>query len=390
MTLENTSPIIDMVWDRFDCTRLVVASEDSRIRVWNVTAESLESGIFTHSILDKHRDRPSTLAFHPFASSLFVSSGVDCQLLIWDLNSLEVKLSLSAPSSPVVCLAWNPDGSQLATFDRNSDIYLYSPPKGVEPVWKGRGPSSGKAGRLIWMSKIRILLSGFEKIGTKVFYLFDTSKTGIESIISVVSITNVSSPSLLIPYFDADTNLVLFTSRGESSVFAYEYIPSEHPFFFSLSTLALSSQNQELCFYPKVACQVRDCEVVRGMRLTQSSLEGFGFRVPRIRTEFFQDDLFPQTEVTWIPVLTADEYLSGKNPEIAQISLQPEGMIPLSKAPVKSSGHKSAKSTFEEFKSSSDHEKELVDGMINRMKVMESKPLKQDLMEGVDDDEWGD
>ena len=367
-----------------------MASEDSRIRVWNITPESLESGQFTHSTLDKHRDRPSTLAFHPLASSLFVSSGLDCQLLIWDLNSLEVKLSLRAPSAPVVCVAWSPDGSKLATFDRNSNICLYSPTQSLDPVWEGTGPSSGKAGRILWLSSIRIMISGFEKIGTKVFYLFDTSKTGLESILSVVSITNISSPSLLAPYFDSDTNLLIFTTRGESSVFVYEYLPAEHPYFFSLSTLFLSSQNQELCFYPKVVCQVRECEVVRGVRLTQSSLEGFGFRVPRVRTEFFQDDLFPETEITWRPVQTADEYLSGKKPEITKISLQPEGMVPLSKAPVKSGAHRSAKSTFEEFKSVSDHEKELVDGMIQRMQVLESKPMKQDLMEGVDDDEWDD
>ena len=379
-----------MSWDRFDCTRLVVASEDSKIRIWNVTAESLESGIFTHSIFDKHRDRPSTLEFHPLASSLLVSSSSDCQLLIWDSNSLEVKLSLSAPSAPIVCLAWNHDGSQLATFDKNSKICLYSPSQSLHPLWEGTGPSSGKAGRIIWLSKVRILISGFEKTGTKVFYLFDTSKTGLESILTVVSITNISSPSLLTPHFDPDTSLILFTTRGESSIFVYEYLPSDHPYFFSLATFPLSSQNQELFFFPKVVCQVRECEVVRGLRLTHSSLEGFGFKVPRVRTEFFQDDLFPETVLTWEPVLTADEYLSGKQLEIPKIPLQPEGMIPLSKAPVKSSARKSSKSTFEDFKSSSDHEKELVDGMIQRMQVLEDKPLKQDLMEGVDDDEWGD
>ena len=390
VTLENTSKIVDLTWDWFDCTRLVVAGEDCMIRVWNVTAENLQTEKFTHSIFDKHRDRISSVSFHPTASSLVVSADNYPQLLIWDSTTLEVKISLNPPPSPIIALAWSPDGSQLAVFDRDSKLLLYTPLHGVDPVWEGTGPSSGKAGRVIWLSSSRVLISGFEKGGSKVFYLFDTSKTGADSILSVVATTHMSSPSLLIPHFDSDTNLVFFTTRGESAVFVYEYLPTEHPFFFSLSSLSLPTQNQELFFFPKVSCQVRDVEVVRGVRLTQSSLEGFGFKVPRVRTEFFQDDLFPLTEATWEPLLTADEWLSGNKPDIRKVSLQPDGMTPLSKAPVKSSPQKSAKTSFQDYKSAADHEKELVDGMIQRMQVLESKPLKQDFMEGVDDDEWDD
>ena len=390
VTLENTSKIVDITWDRFDCTRLVVAGEDCMIRVWNVTADNLESEKFTHSMFDRHKDKISSISCHPVASSLLASADYYPQLLIWDSNTFEVKISLNPPSSAIVCLAWSPDGSQLVVFDRDSKLQLYTPVHGVDPVWEGTGPSSGKAGRVIWLSSTRLLISGFEKDGRKVFYLLDTSKTGIDSILSVVTISHVSSPSLLIPHFDSDTNLVFFTTRGESAVSVYEYLPTEHPFFFSLSSLSLPTQNQELSFFPKVSCQVREVEVVRGVRLTQSSLEGFGFKVPRVRTEFFQDDLFAPTRVTWEPLLTADEWLAGKKPEIRRVSLQPDGMTPLSKAPVKSSPYKSAKTSYQDFKSAADHEKELVDGMIHRMEVLESKPLKQDLMEGVDDDEWDD
>ena len=390
ITLENTSKIVDMTWDRFDCTRLVVAGEDCMIRVWIVTADNLETGKFTHSIFDKHRDKISSISFHPIASSLLVSADHYPQLLIWDCTTFEVKIYLNPPTSPIVGLAWSPDGSQLAVFDRDSKLHLYTPLQGVDPVWEGTGPSSGKAGRVIWLSSTRILISGFEKDGRKVFYLFDASKTGIDSILSVVTTSHMSSPSLLIPHFDSDTNLVFFTTRGESAVFVYEYLPTDHPFFFTLSSLSLPTQNQELFFFPKVSCQVKDVEVVRGVRLTQSSLEAFSFKVPRVRTEFFQDDLFPPTQVTWEPLLTAEDWLTGRKAEIRKVSLQPDGMTALSKAPVKTSPQKSAKTSFQDYKSAADHEKELVDGMIKRMEVLESKPLKQDFMEGVDDDEWDD
>ena len=42
--------------------------------------------------------------------------------------------------------------------------------------------------------------------------------------------------------------------------------------------------------------------------------------------EFFQDDIFPDTKVTWEPSLTAEEWLRGKDTRQKTISLKPEGM----------------------------------------------------------------
>ena len=47
---------------------------------------------------------------------------------------------------------------------------------------------------------------------------------------------------------------------------------------------------------------------------------------PLLQTEFFQDDLFPDTAVAWEPAMTADQWLSGCNKAQRTISLRPEGM----------------------------------------------------------------
>lgn len=44
------------------------------------------------------------------------------------------------------------------------------------------------------------------------------------------------------------------------------------------------------------------------------------------QTEYFQDDLFPDTRVTWEPALTADQWLAGQNTKPRTISLRPVGM----------------------------------------------------------------
>ena len=42
--------------------------------------------------------------------------------------------------------------------------------------------------------------------------------------------------------------------------------------------------------------------------------------------EFFQDDIFPDTQVTWESSLTAEEWLNGSDTQQKTISLKPEGM----------------------------------------------------------------
>ena len=54
--------------------------------------------------------------------------------------------------------------------------------------------------------------------------------------------------------------------------------------------------------------------------------------LPSLQTEFFQDDLFPPTFVSWESVMTAAEWLGGTNRPPRTLSLQPKGMISLSQS----------------------------------------------------------
>lgn len=45
-----------------------------------------------------------------------------------------------------------------------------------------------------------------------------------------------------------------------------------------------------------------------------------------IQTEYFQDDIFPDTKVTYEPVMSSTEWLSGANTPAKTISLKPKDM----------------------------------------------------------------
>ena len=83
---------------------------------------------------------------------------------------------------------------------------------------------------------------------------------------------------------------------------------------------------------PKVLCDVQRVEVLRGVRLTKSSVEQFNIRVPRTKLEYFQDDIYPATLAIWESALSAQEWLDGMNGVQRQVSLQPQGMKPCESA----------------------------------------------------------
>ncbi|XP_006824038.1 coronin-7-like [Saccoglossus kowalevskii] len=107
--------------------------------------------------------------------------------------------------------------------------------------------------------------------------------------------------------------------------------------------------------------------------------------------EYFQDDLYPDAKVTWQPVMNSCEWLCGENKQPALISLKPEGMKPLSEAPKAVPAPKKYESYNElEYKSDDQKKQELLDAMHVKLAAREDEPLPQDLMEGVEDDEWDD
>lgn len=133
------------------------------------------------------------------------------------------------------------------------------------------------------------------------------------------------SPAILIPFYDEDSSTILATGKGDSTIYAFE-ITDESPFICPLSHHKCMSSHQGLSFLPKNQCDVVIVEFAKSLRLTNNTVEPLSFTVPRIKSELFQDDLFPPTRVTWSSTLSSSEWFSGKDKSPPRFGLQPEGM----------------------------------------------------------------
>ncbi|XP_010352223.2 coronin-7 isoform X1 [Rhinopithecus roxellana] len=385
-TLQNGAAVTDLAWDPFDPHRLAVAGEDARIRLWQVPPQGLEEVLTTpETVLTGHTEKICSLRFHPLAADVLASSSYDLTVRIWDLQAGVDRLKLQGHQDQIFSLAWSPDGQQLATVCKDGCVRIYRPRSGPEPLQEGPGPKGGRGARIVWVCDGRCLLvSGFDSQSERQLLLYEAEALA-GGPLAVLGLD--VAPSTLLPSYDPDTGLVLLTGKGDTRVFLYELLP-ESPFFLECNSFTSPDPHKGFVLLPKTECDVREVELMRCLRLRQSSLEPVAFRLPRVRKEFFQDDVFPDTAVSWEPVLSAEAWLQGANGQPWLLSLQPPDMSPVSQAPREAPARRAPSSAqYLEEKSDQQKKEELLNAMVAKLGNRED-PLPQDSFEGVDEDEW--
>lgn len=103
---------------------------------------------------------------------------------MWDLSSFHAALSLDQLTQPVrfvaqffftvtchfvsqqlFCMAWSPNGNQLATFAKDHVLSIFEPRSHLSPVSQMEGPIGSRGARLVWLEDSVIAVSGFNKYG---------------------------------------------------------------------------------------------------------------------------------------------------------------------------------------------------------------------------------
>lgn len=387
-TIQNSVNVVDLSWDPFDAHRLAVAGDDAKIRVWQVPQGGLKDTLTEPEVLlQGHTEKIYSIAFHPLASGLLASSSYDLTVRLWNLeNGEQVKL-LTGHEDQIFCMAWSPDGKLLATLSKDGKVRIYDPRKSSAPVQEGPGPEGHRGARVVWVCEGKYLLvSGFDSRSERKLFLYSADSVSSGAVAS----TDIdTSPSTLIPFYDPDTSVVILSAKGDTRVHIYEIAP-EDPYFMECSSFNSPEPHKGFAFLPKSECNVRDVEIAVGLMLTKASIEPVAFKVPRVKKEFFQDDVYTDTAVCWESALTASAWLSGSNGQHRKMSLKPKDMTPVSKAPKEAPVRKYLPSSvYLEEKTDEQKKEELLSAMVAKLGHIDD-PLPQDSFEGVDEDEWDD
>ncbi|KAL5012879.1 hypothetical protein ScPMuIL_011430 [Solemya velum] len=384
--IQNGSKVCDFAWDPFDDTRLIVACDDAKIRVWEIPEGGLvEMMTEPEFYLRGHTEKIYFIKFHPIAENVLVSASYDMTVRLWDLIECTEQISIEHPDQ-VFCAGWSPCGQKLATICKDGLIRVFDPRQSTEPLDQGSAPGGSRGARLVWVLDGQYLfVSGFDRMSNRLLTMYKVTDLGSRVATEEID----ASPMILVPYYDENSNTIFLHARGESLVYTFE-VSDEAPHLFQLSHHKAEGLHQSLSFMPKFLCDVRNIEFAKAWRLTNSTIEPISFTVPRVKTEYFQDDLFPDARITWRPYLTSSQWFSGMNAETKTMSLKPSDMKLLSEAPIAAPKPKKYESYDEAtFKTDNQKKEELMSAMVNKLGLKET-PLPQDLEEGVDSDEWDD
>ncbi|XP_025088826.1 coronin-7-like isoform X2 [Pomacea canaliculata] len=387
-TIQNGSKVADFVWDPFDDFRLVVACDNARINVWKIPPEGLPVGPSQDKpefYLRGHSEKVYFVRYHPLVKDILMSSSYDMTVRMWNLSTKSEVMQLRGQEDQVFCIGWSPCSKLCATVCKDGLIRVYEPRKSPDPIRQGKGPDGSRGARVLWvLDGHYLLVSGFEKTSNQQLIMYNAETLQVLNTVEVER-----NPSILIPHYDEDTSVIYLHARGERTVDNYE-VCDESPYLFPNTSINLTSLHQGLVFVPRNKLDVAAVEVARAWRLTNNTVEPVSFTVPRVRTEYFQDDLFPDTRVTWEPALTADQWLAGQNTKPRTISLRPVGMKLLSEAPLEEPKPKKYESYNPSvYKSDEQKKDELMTAIVGKLELS-SEPLPQDLAEGVEEDEWED
>ncbi|KAL1116265.1 hypothetical protein AAG570_005760 [Ranatra chinensis] len=397
-TLVNASNVMDFAWDPFDNSRLAAGCDDGIIKLWTIPEGGLsEPTNVPQAVLQAHTEKIYCIKFHPLARDILATTSYDMTTRIWDLSTMQQAYVLKSDDQ-MVAMAWSSCGTYLSTVSRGSVISIFDPRVTDTPVRQGKGPGGTRGARIIWgLDGAYIAVMGFDKVSERQIMMFRSDD--LNTPLTTVGLD--VSPAILIPFYDEDSSTLFLTGRGDSTIYAFE-MSEEAPYLNPLSHHRCGSLHQGLSFLPKCSCDVSSVEFAKALRLTNTTIEPLSFTVPRIKSDLFQDDLFPDTKVTWEPTMESKEWLQGCNRPQQRVSLKPPNMDSLSEAQgTPASNTAGGPQNTKENKSGAGQLGSRMPWMDNAVKQKQEQiqksvssrvevnlKLEQDRMEGVDEIEW--
>jgi len=200
----------------------------------------------------------------------------------------------------------------VVTTCRDRKIRLFDPRTGGDPVRVTEGHGGIKGARVVWMGdKNCFATTGFSRMSDRQLGIWDAGGlTGLK-------MTTLDQTSGVVMPFWSDNNILFLAGKGDGNVRYYEW---ESDTMFPLSEFKSSEPQRGMCFLPRRALDVSECEIARAYKVAGSTIEPIAFIVPR-KSDSFQSDIYPPAPSSE-PALTAGEFFSGKNATRKLISLE--------------------------------------------------------------------
>ncbi|KAI9572004.1 microtubule binding protein [Boletus coccyginus] len=318
----HTAAVLDTAWSPANDTLVASASEDGTSLLWKVP-DGLFDG-WTSDAWEPHDLEPvarvdvspkkvGQVLWHPTAANVLATASGEHLVKLWDLADLSRSRStLNGHGDTIQSLAFNAIGTILATTCRDKKLRLFDPRTGADPVRVTEGHGGIKGARVVCMGEYdRIATTGFSKMSDRQVSIWETGGLG-----NVKTLTIDQSAGVVMPFW-SDNGILFLAGKGDGNIRYYEY---ESDSLYSLAEHSTSNPQRGMCFLPRRALEVSECEIARAFKVTSAGVEPIAFIVPR-RADSFQSDIYPPAPSSE-PSLTAAEFFAGKMAPLNLISLE--------------------------------------------------------------------
>ena len=119
--------------------------------------------------------------------------------------------------------------------------------------------------------------TGFSKISERQYGVYDLRDLSQPLIIKRLD----DYAGIAYPFYDEDTRLVFMAGKGESSVTYYQYSTESPNYLDYLFAFKSKEPQKGFSFLPKRKVDLKNCEILRGVRATPNIIEYVTFKVPR-------------------------------------------------------------------------------------------------------------
>uniref|UniRef100_A0A7S3H1X9 Coronin n=1 Tax=Spumella elongata TaxID=89044 RepID=A0A7S3H1X9_9STRA len=315
----HSAAVLDFEFNPFNDQIIATGSEDTTVKVWGIPEGGLTANITTPLVdLTGHSRKVTLLRFHPTAENVLASVGGENTVKLWDIQKgVEINSLSSAHDQLIQDIVWDYTGTEYATSCKDKNIRIIDARSAAVSSTIEQAHEGAKSMKLTYAGTTGKLISvGFTRQSQRQFKIWDPRNTAKE--LEKVDIDQAAG--VIMPFYDADTNLLYLAGKGDGNVRYYE-ISSEAPHVYPLSDFRSSVSAKGMAWVPKRGLDVMACESARLMKLTTNSVEPLSFFVPR-KSDSFQDDIYPDT-ASYTAAHTADEWLAGSDKPPVLMSLNP-------------------------------------------------------------------
>jgi len=315
----HQGPVLDVKWNPFNDNVIASASEDCRVRLWQIPEHGLSSNMHqSMATLSGHRRRVGLIEWHPTAENILVSAGYDHLVIVWDTSRGVAANVIQCHTDTIYSMSFNRNGSLLATTCKDKKLRILDPRTG-EIMKQGFSHQGTKASKVAFIGSTGTLFTtGFSKFSDRQLALW--SETDLSQPLKIENID--SSSGILNPVYDHDSNMVYVFGKGDGNIRYYEVL-AEAPWVTYLSQLISGEPQKGFGVLPKRGVNASACELFRFYKLhaTKDVVEPISMIVPR-KSSIFQADIFPDTSGP-VASLTAEDWLKGENALPTLISMRP-------------------------------------------------------------------